>query len=85
MANQINAAKVDKQITLYQRSDHKEKFWQCRLRIKDEGGKKRYLIRLRGLGKVAPERKYVQKPFTNARIAQISPSLPLIAARFPMI
>ncbi len=45
MANQINTVKVDKQITLYQRSDHKEKFWQCRLRIKDEGGKKRYLIR----------------------------------------
>ena len=45
MANQINTVKVDNQIALYQRSDHKEKFWQCRLRIKDEGGKNRYLIR----------------------------------------
>ena len=45
MASQINTVKVDNQIALYQRSDHKEKFWQCRLRIKDEGGKKLYLIR----------------------------------------
>ena len=45
MANQINTVKINDQIALYQRSDHKEKFWQCRLRIKDEGGKKRYLIR----------------------------------------
>lgn len=49
MSYQIGTKKISNQITLYQRSDHNEKYWQARLRIKDEYGKNRYLLKSTGL------------------------------------
>lgn len=42
MGFQINTTPVSDQITLYQRTDHKTKYWQMRLLLKDDDGKNRY-------------------------------------------
>ncbi len=84
MTFQNKTVKVDRQITLYKRGDHAEPLWQARLRIKDDGGKGRYLFRSTGEADLEDARKAAYKILIQNE-TKISEGIPIFAPKFPKV